>query len=97
VRWSNGELDLLIELYLRHVDPSSGSVNRRAIFNQFAVAYPKRCENAVDMGISQIKGLDDWYAGVGLHGHSDLLAKKLAAVDANRFPTGLNMLLSELV
>ena len=88
VAWTSKELDLLINLYLKHVDAANGSDNRETIVNAFSVNYPDRSVAAAHLMICQIKQLDAYYPAQGMTSVSDLLRNKLYSVDSIRFPGG---------
>jgi len=88
IRWSPAELDLLVNLYLKHVDASNGCDNRELIVADFIAQYPARGESAVVLGVMQVKGLDVYYQAKGLKDTSQALINKLYSVDPIRFPGG---------
>jgi len=85
-RWTNGELDLLISLYLKHVDPVNAPDERAAITEAFGKVYPDRGDSAVCLGIMQIKALDAYHPAKGMTDTSAALIDKLHAADPDRFP-----------
>jgi hypothetical protein len=90
VRWSGPEFDLLIELYLKHVDLANKRDNREYIVEGFVQRYPERTESAVVLGVMQIKGLDAYYPAKGMKDTSQELIDKLYVADPVRFPGGAN-------
>ena len=88
VRWIGAEFDLLINLYLKHVDVVGPCDNRDAIADEFALQFPERGHSAVCLAVMQVKGLDALYPAEGLKDTSQELVDKLFAVDPIRFPGG---------
>ena len=88
VRWAAGELNLLVDLYLKYVDAANGCDNRELIVADFIAQYPARGESAVVLGVMQVKGLDVYYQAKGLKDTSQALINKLYSVDPIRFPGG---------
>lgn len=106
VRWISAELDLLIELYLKHVDAANGAENATVIYDKFSKAFNTRTQASLCLAIAQVKGLDAYYPAKGMKDTSQELIDKLYAVDPVRFPGGasseekvmnaLDLLLAEL-
>lgn len=88
VRWSGAELDLLVTLYLKHVDPVNAPDEREAILAEFALRFPERTSGAVVLAIAQIKALDAYHPAGGMTDTSQALVDKLYAADPVRFPGG---------
>ena len=88
VAWTAEETDLLISLYLQHVDPANRSDNRTAIAEAFAAQYPARRVGSVHLAICRIKQLDAYYPADGMADVSQLLLDRLYAADPVRFPGG---------
>ena len=86
VRWAAAELDLLIELYLKHAH--TDSVDRAEICAKFAQVYPNRGDSAVYMAICQVIALDANYPAEGLTDTSQALIDKLYVIDPIRFSSG---------
>lgn len=106
VRWTGAELDLLIVLYLKHVDAANGAENATVIYDEFSKVFDTRTQASLCLAIAQIKGLDVYYPAKGMKDTSQELIDKLYAVDPVRFPGGasseekvmnaLDLLLAEL-
>jgi hypothetical protein len=106
VRWTGAELDLLIVLYLKHVDAANGAENATVIYDEFSKVFDTRTQASLCLAIAQIKGLDVYYPAKGMKDTSQELIDKLHAVDPVRFPGGasseekvmnaLDLLLAEL-
>jgi hypothetical protein len=88
VRWSGAELDLLVNLYLTHVDPINAPEEAGPICTEFGRQFPKRSGAAVVLGIAQIKALDAYHPAKGMTDTSVALVDKLYAADPVRFPGG---------
>lgn len=88
VAWTVDETDLLISLYLKHVDAANRSDNRTVIVEAFAAQYPTRSIDSVHLAICRIKQLDAYYPADGMADVSQLLLDRLYAADPVRFPGG---------
>jgi len=88
VRWSGAELDLLINLYLKYVDPLNGIENGATIIVEFTQEFPNRTSGAIILGLAQVKALDVYHPASGLTDTSQALIDKLYAIDPIRFPGG---------
>jgi hypothetical protein len=88
VRWTSKEFDLIINLYLKHVDGVNGVENRAQIEAEFGAVYPTRTGSAVALCVCQIKGLDTYHPAEGMKDTSQMLIDKLYAINPERFPGG---------
>jgi hypothetical protein len=91
VPWTGAELDLLIDLYLKHVDTVTPCDNRGAIVAEFQRAYPDRAESAVVLGAMQIVALDTYYPARGMTDTSQAMVDRLYQIDPVRFPGGADL------
>lgn len=90
VRWTGPEFDLLIELYLKHVDAANGAENAGAIYDEFSAVFNTRTQASLCLAIAQIKGLDVYYPAKGMKDTSQELIDKLHVVNPERFPGAAN-------
>ena len=88
VRWTGAELDLLVNLYLTHVDPINAPEEAGPISAEFSRQYPNRSGAAIVLGIAQIKAQDAYHPAKGMTDTSAALVAKLYAADPVRFPGG---------
>jgi len=88
VRWTGDELDLLVNLYLTHVDPINAPEEAGPISAEFSRQFPKRSGAAIVLGIAQIKAQDTYHPAKGMTDTSRALVDKLYAADPVRFPGG---------
>ena len=83
--YTQNELQLMVNLYVKHTDPSNNSDNRWIIIGEFRQKYDTHTDASLELLVNQIKNVDKLYNADGMSCVTQKLRNILYASYPDRF------------
>lgn len=84
-RYTQKELELMVNLYVKYTDPSNNSDNRWVIIGEFRQQYDTHTDASLELLVNQMKNVDKWYNADGMSCVTRQLKNILFALYPDRF------------